>query len=231
MNYSDQKKIKKYERDAYIREIIEKCDVSKINQELINKIETLEKIINRQRDVSQQILSMKTEQDIEIDTEGFSKTIQIKVDKLLPYHDCYDMRIDSRGKKHFKFTNDYNIYKEQIENQLRKHEEYLREYLPTKKQDIKKLKMKICFYVNYEQKDLDNIMKPFIDIFFRFFGDRKDFDDSQLWSIECVKRKTAGTSMKHERIFFEFKKMTETRLEEDDLIHRYNSWFDIEENE
>lgn len=228
MNHSDKKKIQKYERDVYIRQLVEKCDQEGICTELVKKIETMEKIINRQREVTQQILSMKTEDDVEIEESGFSRTFQLKVSKLLPYHDCYELKIDTRGKKHFYFTPEYNIYKEEIESQLRKFEEDLREYLPTKLEDIKKLKMKICFYVNYEQKDLDNIMKPFIDIFFRFLGDRKTYDDSQLWSIECVKRKTSMTEFSKERIFFEFQKMTETKLEENDLVHKFNDWVDKE---
>ncbi len=224
MNHSDKKKIQKFERDVYIRQLIENCDQEGIHGELVKKIETLEKIINRQREVTQQILSLKTEEDIKINQEGCSKTIQIKVSKLLPYHNCYEMKIDPRGKKHFYFTPEYNLYKEEIEAQLEKNIEYLKDYIPRKTEDIKKLKLKICFYVNYEQKDLDNIMKPFIDILFRYLGDRKEYDDSQLWSIECVKRKTSMTDFCKERIFFEFEKMTETKLEESDLVHKFNDW-------
>lgn len=231
MRNSEKKKAKEYELGKHIQYLIDNKDILGISSLLVKEVNKMKRSVDYSKRLIEVISNAKIEDDHEINTQ-ISKPFKVifRKTEILTYEKQKEETEWVNGKPVFKFTKEYEEYKKEIEEQLEKQIDDILDFLPTKKEEYNKIKMKIAFYVNYTQKDLDNIMKPFIDVFFRYISnnDRKLYDDSQLFSIEVVKRPTSNTGFRHEFIAFDFQRITDNRLNENDLIHKFNDFTDFD---
>ena len=212
---------KEHNYNMYIKKIVEEQDQLSIYVEKFKRVKKLDKIISSQKNQISNASVMVTEKDVENKYHKVS-AFAVSSKKLMTYKhkDAQGMNIIN-GKKKFFFKPQYQEFQLEIENDLEKQIEEILKAIPNKKEEFKKIKFKIGFYTVEQQHYTDNLLKPFFDILFRRLGDRKDYDDSQIWKIEFCKRHSNNPNKK-ERIFFEIHKITDSKLEKDDLIYEYD---------
>lgn len=205
----------------YLKKIIEEQEQLSIYAEKFKRVKKLDKIIAAQKTQIQNASVMVTEKDVENKYHKIS-AFAVSAKKLMTYKNKNSQGMNIiNGKKKFFFKPPYQEFQLSLENDLEKQVEEILKAIPHKREAFKKIKFKIGFYTVEEQHYTDNLLKPFFDILFRKLGDRKDYDDSQIWKIEYSKRFSSDPSKK-ERIFFEIHKITDSKLEKDDLIYLHD---------
>lgn len=116
-----------------------------------------------------------------------SKSYCFKVNKIVSYNETFD----EMNKKH---KQSYFDYKEEIKKLF---EENDKDGLLTEFLSHKNILLNVEFYVNYSQKDLDNITKPFIDFLFANLKENKNDNKVKKLYTEIIKSES-----KEEEIWF-----------------------------
>lgn len=105
-----------------------------------------------------------------------TQVYKIKVDKIMSYNELFDVMV-GKGAKNIQYNQKYLNYNKQIYDMLASidKENTIKDTL-----NSRFLHIEVEFIVNYRQKDLDNILKPFIDALFKYGG----VSDNKIKSIK-----------------------------------------------
>lgn len=139
-----------------------------------------------------------------------SKIYMFKLNKIQSYNDLIDFWIVN-NKKIVKHNEKYENYKSEITNLFKVND------IDGKLTNIlqeKNIKLTVEFYVNYSQKDIDNISKPFIDCL--FYNVSKS--DNQIKEINS---KILKSENKNEYILFKIESIKKIDLEYSEMLKEY----------
>lgn len=93
-----------------------------------------------------------------------SDVFDFNVEKIYSFNDFF--QVNKQGKTYYNDLRDK--YRKEIENEYKRHkviENFLR---------FERIQIELDFIINYSQKDIDNITKPFIDILYSCAGLKND---------------------------------------------------------
>lgn len=228
MLINDFKKLKKFEKLEYCKEIIENKDTLNANLLLIDRINAQENIINtlikEKDDLMYQIFKLSDYYK----KSNENKVFKIEVSRILTFNEQHKANYSEKVKR-VDYTEAFNLYKNEIFSKLIALQDDLFNSINTKDCDFKKVRLNIDFHVSNTNKDLDNIFKPFIDILFMFLNENcKNYSDNQINQIKTNRNKISGTINNSESIYFYFEKITEKEMIESDLSYLYQEQIDID---
>lgn len=147
------------------------------------------------------------------DVKMFSKVFKFNVKKILGYNEVH-YKVD----KVAYFNQKYKDYRNEIKEQI---QEEMKPFL-----NHKNVKVDISFFINYNQKDLDNLeyvieqvfkanyKKAFLD---SLYNDQ-DGDDNMIRKINTEMFKTDG----EEFILIKFETLTDREVYQSELLREYN---------
>lgn len=124
--------------------------------------------------------------------EEESDIYEFNVDKIYSFNDFF--KVNKNGKTYYNDLRDK--YKEEIKKEFNKNlgiENFLK---------FEKIQIELDFIINYSQKDIDNITKPFIDILYNCAGLK---NDNNICKLITTKHKNLESN--EESIYVKIKKM------------------------
>ncbi len=203
MNSEDKKK--------YYTDIVINKNYTEINNELLKYTETLGKIYNNELDTLSSFLFNRNKEIVK------TKTFRVKVDRFLDFKDTNKCKIQYKkngqfDKMNYANTQEYIDYQEMIINKIDSFKDDIIDFMPLKRENDFKIKLNIFFKIKDDSKGR-NICKQFVDTLFRSIGDRKKYDDSQLFSYEFRYLKTDND---FEEAIFTFEKINDLVLAKQD---------------
>lgn len=150
-------------------------------------------------------------EELEAEKTMVSDVYMFKLNKIESYNDLIDFRIE-RNRKFVKHNEKYDYYKKEISQVFNENNKNgkLKEFL-----QIKNIKITLEFYVNYTQKDIDNITKPFIDCLFY----NVDTDDN---NIKEINSKILKSSNKSEYILIKIESIKKIDIYSSSMLKEYN---------
>ena len=141
-----------------------------------------------------------------------SRVYMLKLPKIRSYNELFDL-ILAKGKKVVQYNDLYLEYTAQILNGLEKIDSQgeIKDYLQSRF-----LKINIEFFVNYTQKDTDNISKPFYDALCKY-GNTSDNKLKSITSFKSFKNNESND----EYILFTIEQITVDEIENSILRNDY----------
>lgn len=153
-------------------------------------------------------------EELEAEKTMVSNVYMLKLNKIESYNDLIDFRIE-KNRKFVKHNEKYDCYKKEISKLFNENNKdgKLREFL-----EIKNIKITLEFYVNYTQKDIDNITKPFIDCL--FFN--TEVSDN---NIKEVNSKILKSSNKSEYVLMKIETIRKIEIDSSTMLKEYFNQF------
>lgn len=128
----------------------------------------------------------------ESEKDESSEIFLFNLDKIYSYNDFF---ASSNGKTYYNSLRDK--YKEEIKKEYLKNKDNIDRFLR-----MERIEIEIDFIINYRQKDIDNITKPFIDILYNVAGLK---NDNNIYKIISSKSKNLDNN--EEYILLRIKKI------------------------
>ena len=139
-----------------------------------------------------------------------TKVYELNLEKIHSYNDLFELILSS-GKKVVNYNEKYLKYVSEILSGLNNIDDDLNIKRMLKNRF---LKIEVDFIINYTQKDLDNISKPFIDTLFKY-GNTSDNKIKVLRMYNVYKNKIDNS----EKILFKITPLTLDEIEESSLMN------------
>lgn len=161
---------------------------------------------------SKELIRLHKEQKSLLDNEEikYSKVYKFNTNKIESYNDLIDFWI-IKNKKIVKHNTKYDNYKKEISKlfNVNNCDGQLKDFL-----EYNNIKVSLEFYVNYRQKDIDNITKPFIDCLFH----NVNVSDN---NIKEINSKVLKSESKSEYILFKIETINKKSMEHSFLLNEY----------
>jgi len=194
-------------------------NLSNIKTSIIEEVETFDynkkEVIIDYIDCSSLIKKAKQEKEnYKNEASLVSNVYMFKLNKIESYNDLIDFWIE-KNRKFVKHNEKYDYYKKEISKLFNVNNKNgkLTEFL-----EYKNIKINLEFYVNYRQKDIDNITKPFIDCLFY----NVNTDDN---NIKEINSKILKSSNKEEYILLKIERIKDLDLDYSLMLKEYFNQF------
>lgn len=160
-------------------------------------------------------------------TKKISKIHKIAVSKIHNYNDMNDLKIIKKADKYIKVYEKNDTYIK-YSNEISKSLENANDILEILKESDY-IKLNITFFVNYTQKDLDNLEEGFFNVLVNNY--KKAFIDSLFNKVQrsdnCVKDIHCKIAKNHESnqefILLEVESLTQDEIDYSDMLKRFNN--------
>lgn len=136
-----------------------------------------------------------------------SEIFEFNLEKIYSFNDFF--QVNKSGKTYYNELRDK--YKEEIRKEYKRNigiENFLK---------FEKIQIELDFIINYRQKDIDNITKPFIDILYLCAGLK---NDNNICKLITTKHKNLESN--EEKIYIRLKKLSKSQIN-DSLMDYYRT--------